>query len=154
MKRFSKWKINKKLLLRDVVAQGPSKSRSIKNADGFLLPRSMVTPRVKPSANRGFPWGWALPRGFGLVTEKRKARYPHVWARCLDGGNVAAVYSNLNRQAGGGGACMHGQKNEHKQYINLTLNDTDAVGDGGEDARGEARSPNRWAATSNTSSIQ
>jgi len=48
-------KINKKLLLRDVVAQGPSKSRSIKNADGFLLPRSMVTPRVKPSANRGFP---------------------------------------------------------------------------------------------------
>ena len=49
---------------------------------------------------------------------------------------------------------MHGQKNEHKQYINLTLNDTDEVGDGGEDARGEARSPNRWAATSNTSSIQ
>ena len=28
-------------------------------------------------------------------------------------------------------------KNEHDQYINLTLNDGDEVGDGGEDARGE-----------------
>ena len=46
---------------------------------------------------------------------------------------------------------MHGQKNEHKQYINLTLNDGDEVGDGGEDARGEGRSPNRWAAMSNNS---
>ena len=28
-------------------------------------------------------------------------------------------------------------KKEHDQYINLTLNDGDEVGDGGEDARGE-----------------
>ena len=32
---------------------------------------------------------------------------------------------------------MHGQINEYNQYINLTLNDSDEVGDGGEDARGE-----------------
>ena len=31
---------------------------------------------------------------------------------------------------------MHGLKNEHKQPINLTLNDGDEVGDGGEGARG------------------
>ena len=31
---------------------------------------------------------------------------------------------------------MHGLKNEHKQSINLTLNEGDEVGDGGEGARG------------------
>ena len=49
----------------DVVAQGPSKSRCIKDADRSLLPRLMACP------------GHAL-RGFGLVAEKRKARYLHV----------------------------------------------------------------------------
>ena len=32
---------------------------------------------------------------------------------------------------------MHGLKNEHKQSINLTLNEGDEVGDGGEGASGE-----------------
>ena len=31
---------------------------------------------------------------------------------------------------------MHGLKNEHKQSINLTLNDGDEVGNGGDGARG------------------
>ena len=31
---------------------------------------------------------------------------------------------------------MHGLGNEHKQHINLVLNDGDEVGDGGEGARG------------------
>ena len=31
---------------------------------------------------------------------------------------------------------MHALENEHKQSINLTLNDRDEVGDGGEGARG------------------
>ena len=31
---------------------------------------------------------------------------------------------------------MHGLKNEHEQSINLTLNEGDEVGDGGEGARG------------------
>ena len=31
---------------------------------------------------------------------------------------------------------MHGLNNEHKQSINLTLNDSDEVGDAGEGARG------------------
>ena len=31
---------------------------------------------------------------------------------------------------------MHGLENEHIQSINLTLNDGDEVGDGGEGARG------------------
>ena len=31
---------------------------------------------------------------------------------------------------------MHGLKNERKQSVNLTLNDGDEVGDGGEGARG------------------
>ena len=49
--------------------------------------------------------------------------------------NVAVVNNNLSRQAGGGGAYMHGLNNEHKQSINLTMNGGDEVGDGGEGAR-------------------
>ena len=50
--------------------------------------------------------------------------------------NVAVANNNLIRQAGGGGACVHGLKPQHKQSINLTLNEGDEVGDGGEGARG------------------
>ena len=51
--------------------------------------------------------------------------------------DVAAVNNNLSWQAGdGGGACTHGLENERKQSINLTLNDDDEVGAGGEGARG------------------
>ena len=60
----------------------------------------------------------------------------HVWWGCLDGANLVAVNNDLSRQQEGGGACMHGLGNEHKQHINLVLNDGGEVGDGREDARG------------------
>ena len=41
---------------------------------------------------------------------------------------------------------MHGQDNKDKQSINLTLNDGDEVGDGGEGARGGGPLAKRWAA--------
>ena len=44
---------NYQVLLRDVVAQGPSKSRRKKNVNGLLFPRAMLMPRV--SEDRGFP---------------------------------------------------------------------------------------------------
>ena len=73
-------------------------------------------------------------RRLAAVAWGDKARHLHVWWWCLDGEHVAAVNNNLCRQAGGSGACMHGLKNEHKQPINLTLNDGDEVGDGEEGA--------------------
>ena len=47
-------KKQKKVLLRDVVAQGPSKSRRIKNVFGYFFPRAMLM-LVNGSLNRGFP---------------------------------------------------------------------------------------------------
>ena len=37
-------KKTKKILIRDVVAQGPSKSRRIKNVDGFYFPEQCSCP--------------------------------------------------------------------------------------------------------------
>ena len=48
-------KKQKKLLLRDVVAQGSPKSRRIRNVDGFLFPRAMLVPRVCPPTTGAFP---------------------------------------------------------------------------------------------------
>ena len=42
------------ILLRDVVAQGPSKSRRIKNVGGFLFPRAMLVHRVWPPKTGAF----------------------------------------------------------------------------------------------------
>ena len=47
-------KNEKKLLLRDVVAQGPSKSRRIKNVDGFLFLRA-INARACPPKTGAFP---------------------------------------------------------------------------------------------------
>ena len=45
LRSFGVEKKQKTLLLRDVVAQGPSESRRIKNVDGFLFPRAMLMLR-------------------------------------------------------------------------------------------------------------
>ena len=44
----------KKLMLRDV-AQGPSKSRRIKNVDGFFFYQSNAHAQAEGPRNRGFP---------------------------------------------------------------------------------------------------
>ena len=36
-------------MLRDVVAQGPSKSRRIKNVYGYFFPRAMLMRRERPA---------------------------------------------------------------------------------------------------------
>ena len=41
--------------LRDVVAQGPSKSRRIKNVDGYFFHKAMLMLRGTARKNRGFP---------------------------------------------------------------------------------------------------
>ena len=45
---------------------------------------------------------------------------------------------------------MHGLENEHKQSINLALNDGDEVSDGGEGAP-PPHSPKRWSTGPTTS---
>ena len=42
-------------MLRDVVAQGLSKSRRIKNVYGYFFPRAMRMPRETAREKRAFP---------------------------------------------------------------------------------------------------
>ena len=49
---------------------------------------------------------------------------------------------------------MSGLENEDRQPSNLTVNDGEKVGDGGEGARGRRPSPKRWATGRTTSSNQ
>ena len=55
LKSFENEKKKKKLLLRDVVARGSSKSRRVKNVDGFLFPTAMLVPRECPPKTGAFP---------------------------------------------------------------------------------------------------
>ena len=50
---MTKKKHKKKLMLVD--AQGPSKSRRIKNVDGYLFSQSNAHAQVNVPQNRGFP---------------------------------------------------------------------------------------------------
>ena len=48
-------KKKKKTMLGDVVDQGPSKARRIKNVDIFFLPRPMLMLREEARETGGFP---------------------------------------------------------------------------------------------------
>ena len=48
-------KKHKKLLLSDVVAQGPTKSRRQKNGDGFFFPSAMLMLRQTAGKTGSFP---------------------------------------------------------------------------------------------------
>ena len=54
MKSFGNEK-SKKLMLRDIVAQGPSKSPPMKNVDGYVFPRATLMLRMKARKSGAFP---------------------------------------------------------------------------------------------------
>ena len=58
-------------MLRDVVAQGPSKSRRIKTFTA-VFSQSNAQAQVNGPQNRGFPRASKLQWGYGHVTEKRR----------------------------------------------------------------------------------
>ena len=90
VKSFGNAKKTKKLIFRDVVAQGPSVSRRIKNVDGYFFPRAMLMLRETARKTGDFPEQANCHREFRKKRNKTKQN-----KKCSGGGAHGGCFQDL-----------------------------------------------------------